>query len=246
MSLIDTFNGALRLNQRMLQTMREAPDLVRQGLFVVLFVSLIVGGVNGARVFLAFIDPSREVGTQREILELQAQQFEPLLEGSAGSELLRASLELPLSLLTIGQRLTELPTPLPGPLPALISGLSVVASTPLSYLGNTLLVLILTHLGAKQLGGQGTIQQMLGLGALSAAPHALDALAFVPVLGDALRLVAWGWGLVILIAATGVAHRFDSGRATLAVVLYPVVLILLGILAYCGLIALFALLVASL
>jgi hypothetical protein len=246
MSVIDTFNGALRLNQRMLQTMRDAPDLVRQGLFVVLFIGLIVGGVNGARVFLAFIDPSREVEAQREILELQAQQFEPLLAESEGAELLQASLEMPLSLLTIGQQLTELPTPLPGPLSALISGLSVLASTPLSYLGNTLLVLILTHLGAKQLGGQGTVQQMLGLGALSSAPHILNALAFVPLLGDALRLVAWGWGLVILITATGVAHRFDSGRATLAVMLYPVVLILLGVLAYCGFIALFVFLVASL
>jgi hypothetical protein len=235
MSIIDTFNGALRLNQPMLQTMRDAPDVLRRGLLVVLFVGLVVGGVNGARVVLALLNPSREVGSQQVLLEQQRQQMEPMFAGVAGAEVLQASLTLPLTLLSIGQRLTELPTPIPGPLAALVAGLSVMASSPLGYLGGVLLTVILTHIGAKQLGGQGTIQQMLGLGALSVAPHALDALRFVAVLGDALGLVAWGWGLIILITATSVAHRFDTGRATLAVLLYPVVFIILGVLAYCSL-----------
>jgi hypothetical protein len=94
---------------------------------------------------------------------------------------------------------------------------------------------VLTHIAARQLGGQGTIQQMLGMGALSVAPHALDALSFIPVIGSTLGVIAWAWGLVILVVATGIAHRLDSGRATLAVLLYPVIGILLLMLGCCAL-----------
>ncbi|NTV65063.1 MAG: YIP1 family protein, partial [Oscillochloris sp.] len=96
-----------------------------------------------------------------------------------------------------------------------------------------MLAVVSTHIAARQLGGEGNIQQMLGLSALSVAPHALDALGFIPAIGATLNLIAWVWGLVILVVATSVAHRLDSGRATLAVLLYPLIISLLFLFGCC-------------
>lgn len=244
--MMDTFNGALTLNQRLLQGMREAPDVVRRGLLIVLLVGVLVGSVNGARVFLAVLDPARATGAQRAELARQIEQSVALATPAEGQAAMRAVLELPLTILDAGTRLGELPTGAPRPVGAVISTLSLIVTTPVGYLGSLLLAVIFAHIGARQMGGKGTIQQMLGLGALSVAPHALDALSFVPVLGPTLGLIAWGWGLVILVAATGVAHRLDSGRATLAVLLYPGLLLVLGALAYCGLVAVSLALLSSL
>jgi hypothetical protein len=138
-------------------------------------------------------------------------------------------------ILNLVRAIVELPTPLPRPVGTIFQGLGLVASMPLSYLGSLMFAVVLTHIAARQLGGQGTIQQMLGMGALSVAPHALDALSFIPVIGSTLGVIAWAWGLVILVVATGIAHRLDSGRATLAVLLYPVIGILLLMLGCCAL-----------
>jgi hypothetical protein len=236
MSVMDTFNGALTLNQRMLEGMRESPQVVRRGLLVVVLVGLLVGGVDGLRTMLAVLDPARTVAPQQAALKQQSDQIVTQIADPAGQALVRGLLELPVALLSSAERVAELPTPLPRAVGALTSGLSVLVTTPVSYLGGLLLAIILAHIAARQFGGQGSLQQMLGLGALSVAPHALDALSFVPILGSTLGLVAWGWGLVILIAAVSTAHRLNSGRATLAVLLYPLILALLGIVAYCGLV----------
>jgi hypothetical protein len=132
----------------------------------------------------------------------------------------------------------SLPTMLPRPALLLFQLLASVVSTPLSYLAGLLVTVVVTHVAARQLGGQGSIQQMLGLGALSVAPHALDALAFIPVLGSALGFIAWGWGLAILVVAAMIVHRLDSARATMAVLLYPLLLALLGLVGFCCLLAL--------
>lgn len=234
--VMDTFNGALTLNQRLLQGMRESPQVMRRGLLVVVLVGLLVGGVNGLRTLLGILDPARVIDPQRAAFEAQIDQSASLIGDPAGQAALRDLLELPLVMFETVSELADLPSTLPRPVGALTSALWVVTTTPVAYLGSLLLAVIFAHIAARQFGGQGKIQQMLGLGALSVAPHALDALSFIPVLGPSLGLVAWGWGLVILITTTSVAHRLDSGRATLAVLLYPFVLVLLGVLGYCGMI----------
>lgn len=233
MAMMDTFNGALTLNQVLLQGMREAPDVVRRGLLVVLLVGLIVGGVSGVQTFLGIINPDRELDLLRSTIEtaLDQQGFsETTPQYQDFLTLFRTNLD---SGLLIVKEVTNLPTTLPRPVVALFRALGGMASQPLSYLSGLLFTIAVTHIAARQLGGQGNIQQMVGLGALSVAPHALDALAFIPSLGGFLTTIAWFWGLLVLIVATGVAHRLDSTRATLAVLLYPLIGILLGALGCC-------------
>lgn len=233
--MMDTFNGALTLNQTMMRGLRESPDVVRRGLLVVLLVGLLVGGVEGLQIILTTADPDRVVNEFRT-------QYEEFVEGlglSANTpelrEIVRALDANEDGLIRLVSDLAALPTPLPRPISAAFQGLGVMASRPLAYLSGLLLTVIFTHIAARQLGGEGSIQQMLGLGALSVAPHALDALGFIPGLGTALDLIAFFWGLAILVTATSIAHRLDNGRATIAVLLYPFIGSLLGLLACCAL-----------
>ncbi|MGQ9925307.1 MAG: YIP1 family protein [Chloroflexaceae bacterium] len=233
--MIELFNGALTLNQRMMLGLRESPDAVRRGLMLVLFVGVLVGAVNGASTLLNTATPARTVATVREFVEAQKRQIALGPNADQFQPLLRFVNENEEPFYALLQELLELPTPLPRPFRQAFQWLATTVSTPLSYLGGLLLTVIFTHIAARQLGGQGHIQHTLGLGALSVAPHALDALSFIPALGSILGLIAWGWGLVILIVGTSVAHRLESTRAILAVLLYPVLLGLLGFLLFCGL-----------
>ncbi|MCS6881108.1 MAG: Yip1 family protein [Oscillochloridaceae bacterium] len=233
--MIELFNGALTLNQRLMLGLRESPDVVRRGLLLVLFVGLLVGAVTGASALLDTATPERTVATVREFVEAQKRQIALSPNADQLQPLLRFVNENEEAFYALLKDLIALPTPLPRPFGQVFQWLATTVSTPLSYLAGLLLTVIFTHIAARQLGGQGHIQQMLGLGALSVAPHALDALTFIPGLGPVLGLIAWGWGLVILVVATSVAHRLDSTRATLAVLLYPVLLGLVGVLLFCGL-----------
>lgn len=236
--MIELFNAALLVNQRAMRELRESPQVVLRGMRVLLFVGLLVGAVSGAYQLTRTSSPEQTVATVRAFVDdtvdqmtlgANAEQLQPIIQVINQNE--EAAYALLAEVLT-------LPTPLPRPALLLFQLLASIVSTPLSYLAGLLTAVVFTHMAARQLGGQGSIQQMIGLGALSTAPHALDALAFIPVLGSTLTLIAWVWGLVILVVATMIAHKFDSGRATMAVLLYPLVGILLGMLAFCGLIGL--------
>lgn len=240
--MMDTFNGALTLNQTMMRGMREAPDAVRRGLMVVLLVGLLVGGVEGLQLMLNTADPQRTAALFGEQYDAFQQQLGLSANSAELRDLLRVLDENEAGVVRLVGDVAGLPTALPRPLSVALQALGLMAGRPLSYLSGLLLTVIFTHIAARQLGGQGSIQQMLGLGALSVAPHALDALGFIPGVGSALGLIAFFWGLAILIAATSIAHKLDSGRATLAVLLYPLIGGLLGLLACC---ALFFLLVAA-
>lgn len=233
--MIELFNGALTLNRIRMAELRESPDVVRRGLMIVVFVGLLVGAVNGASSLISTATPEQTVSSVRASVEdfkrritlsPNAEQLQPVLQ------FLNENEEAFYALL---KDLIELPTPLPRPFRQGFQWLATTVSAPLGYLAGLLLTVILTHLAAYQLGGQGNIQQMLGLGALSVAPHALDALAFIPGLGPMLGLIAWGWGLAILVTATSVAHRLEVNRAVIAVLLYPLVLILAGFVVLCAL-----------
>jgi hypothetical protein len=228
--LMDTFNGALTLNRNLLLAMRESPDVVRRGLLVVLLVGLLVGAVEGMRTVLSGFNVEATLAQTRAEFEESLDQM--ALSATTPEQrqvinLMRENLD---PVLAITRDIIELPTPLPRSLSVLTQGLAVLVSTPLSYLSGLLLAVIFTHIAARWLGGTGSIQQMLGLGALSVAPHALDALAFIPVVGGAISLLAWFWGLVVLIVGTSVAQQLEIGRATTAVLFFPLIgLLLFGI-----------------
>lgn len=233
--MIDRFNGALLFKPDLFERMRESPQVVREGLMIILLVGVLVGTIDGIRQFLGYLNPNQQIAQLREGLEqaieqqaLSAQTPQQRMVVGMMSDNLDPALDL-------AQEISMLPTPLPRPVSGLVRALGVVVSRPLDYLGGMLLAVVFTHIAAGWMGGQGSIQQMVGLGALSVAPHALDALAFVPCVGSGLATAAWVWGLAILVMATSVVHRLDYGRATFAVLLFPLIGILLGILACCGL-----------
>lgn len=230
--MMDTFNGALTLNQPLLHTMRESPYVVRRGLLVVLLVGLLVGGVNGMRTLLSGLNPEREIEQfrqeLRENIERAALTASP--EQRAVFALVLENIDPAVAII---EEINALPRPLPRPVGVILTSLGILVSQPLSYLSSLLLWVIFTHIAAYWLGGQGSIQQMIGLGALSVAPHALDALAFIPFAGSILSIIASIWGLIVLIAATSAAHQLGTGRAVLAVLLFPLIGLLLALLGCC-------------
>lgn len=235
--MMELFNGALTLNQTIMRGLRESPDGVRRGFLLVLFVGLLVGAANGISITIQNASPTRAIATLREQFDRQMDQMVLSSNDTSMQELTRlvnANEEPFFQLLT---DLATLPAPLPRPVGLFFQLLAAVVSMPLSYLAGMLLTVACTHLVARQLGGEGHLQQMVALGSLSVAPHALDALAFIPGLGSMLTFAAWLWGLIILITATAVAHRLDSMRATVAVLFLPLLLALLAFLALCLLIA---------
>ncbi|NJN17429.1 MAG: YIP1 family protein [Oscillochloris sp.] len=233
--MLDVFNGALTLNQSMMQQLRSAPDLMRRGFLVVLLVGLLVGAVEGIQTALNVATPARTVDLFVQQYDDTVQQLALGANTPEAREIVRVLDENREGIINLVRNLTTLPTVLPAPVGGMLQGLGQMVSRPLHYLFWVLLTVIFTHIAARQLGGQGTIQHMLGLGALAVAPHALDALGFIPVIGGAITLIGWFWGLAILIVATGIAHRLDSGRAALAVLLYPLIGFILAGLGCCAL-----------
>ena len=236
MSIMDTFNGALTLNQRVFAEMRDSADGVRRGFLLILLVGLLVGAIQSASNLISVTNPDQTVdailAAYRQALEQQKEAATTPAQREVIDVLAESEEE-------IGNMLRELftmPTPLPRPSRLFLQALGQTVSMPFTYLSNMLLAVVLTHIAARQLGGQGGIRSMVAVGSLSVAPHALDALTFIPVLSLPISLIAWGWGLIILISGTAVVHRLDSGKATLAVLLYPSLLIILGILLSCFLI----------
>lgn len=231
--MIDRFNGALLLRKNVLKEMREAPDVVRQGLMVVLLVGLLVGGVDGVRRAFFVLDPRPELMRVQLSMERSLDQQAMM----SNTERQRAFITLVKDNLphafAIVYQVQELPAPLPRSLRAVLQGLGVFVSRPLTFLQWALVASIFTHIAARWFGGQGTLQQMIGLGVLSVAPHALDALVFVPVLGTTFLILAWGWGFAVLVVGTSIAHRLETGRALLATTFFPLIGIFLASLGCC-------------
>jgi hypothetical protein len=235
--MMELFNGALTLNQNMMRGLREAPDAVRRGFLLVLFVGLLVGAATGISGLIQSRTPEQVVTTIRAEFDRQMDQLVLNSDDPGIQQLTRVVNENKEPFFQLLTDMLSLPTPLPRPFGLVFQLLASIVSTPLSYLGGMLFAVVFAHIAARQFGGQGQIQQMVALGSLSVAPHALDALAFIPAIGSTLGFIAWVWGLVILVIATSVAHRLDSLRATLAVLLFPLLFSLLAILAFCSLVA---------
>ena len=245
MSLIDTFNGALTLNQRVFAEMRDDSNGVRRGFLLILMVGLLVGVIQSASLLISSANPDQVLAEVLAGYRQSIEQQRATATTPEQREVLRWLEESEDELANIARAIITAPTILPRPVVLVFQALAQTVSTPLTYLSGMLLAVVLTHLAARQLGGKGGIRAMVAVGSLSVAPHALDALTFIPVLSFPIALIAWGWGLIILITGTSVVHRFDSGKATLAVLLYPSLLIVLGIFLSCILIFALVALVAG-
>jgi hypothetical protein len=235
MSVMDVFNGALTFNQQMFRQLRASPQMLLRGMQIILLVGLLVGSVQSLSSAISLSNPTVQLNALRDeydaALDLQAQQAQTDVEREV-IRIARASEDAFIAL--IGE-LIALPPGLPVGIVLAMQTLGSIVSTPLSYLSGHLLAVIVTHITARQLGGRGGIREMVGLGALAVAPHALDALSFIPLLSGPLGTIAWGWGLAILVNVTAQVHGFDSGRALLAVILYPAALLLVGFVLFCAL-----------
>lgn len=245
MPLIDTFNGALTLNQRVFTEMRDAPDGVRRGFLIILMVGLLVGAIQSASALINLSDPERIVQEVMLSYRQSLEQQQATATTPQQREVVRLLQESEDEIAQMVRDIIAIPTALPRPVALVLQALGQTVSAPLTYLSGMLLAVAFTHLAARQLGGQGGIRAMVAVGSLSVAPHALDALTFISVLSFPISMIAWGWGLIILISGTAVVHRLDSGKATLAVLLYPSLLIVLGILLSCVLGLLLVALAAS-
>lgn len=245
MSLIDTFNGALTLNQRVFTEMRDAPDGVRRGFLIILMVGLLVGAIQSASALINLSDPERIVQEVMLSYRQSLEQQQATATTPQQREVVRLLQESEDEIAQMVRDIIAIPTALPRPVALVLQALGQTVSAPLTYLSGMLLAVAFTHLAARQLGGQGGIRAMVAVGSLSVAPHALDALTFISVLSFPISMIAWGWGLIILISGAAVVHRLDSGKATLAVLLYPSLLIVLGILLVCVLGLLLVALAAS-
>ncbi|NJP04633.1 MAG: YIP1 family protein [Chloroflexaceae bacterium] len=252
--MMETFNGALLLRERVFEQLRGSPQVVRRGMMIVLLVGIIVGAVDGIHILVAALNINQTIEQQRGVLESFLDDFEQQIEQEAVDEdttqQQQQSLLVSRQIVTIGRQnldpyiamvrdLSTLPGFLPRPVGALAYALGALVSTPLAYLAALLTAVVFTHIAAGWFGGQGNIQQMIGVGALSVAPHLLDALAnafgFIESLSGLIGAIAWVWGLFIFILATSVVHRIDTGRAALAVFLFPLIGFFLAILGFCAL-----------
>jgi len=234
--VIDTFNGALTLNQKLLADLRDSPFVVRQGLLVVLLVGLLVGGVNGVRNLVYGINPTRqaqELQLQKAALEEGLREMSNNTRDLTQRRMIEIYLENLDSGFTLAEQIAKLPTPLPHPAGIIAESLGIFASQFFLYLGWLLPLVVAVHLSARALGGQGSIQQTLGLGSLCVAPHALDALTFINIIGPVVGIVAWTWSFTVLVTATSVAHRLTSERSLMAVLLFPILGSMLCLMGCC-------------
>jgi len=237
-----TLWGSLLLRPASLTSLRNASDIFKQGLLILIAAGLVVGLVNSAiQLADALQAPPSEATIRRA--------REDFRQGMAQA---RAVMEIPPDVkkqieeyveigLTTGLDIAKLPTRIPQPSGHILRALGGSLSTPFNWLGGWMSYTLLVAIAAHLMGGKATLQQMFGLAALCAVPHLLDIIpplmGLIPMVGPLLDLSigtvitigAWIWGTLIYVAAVTVASEFDWARgllATLAPILALVILIL--------------------
>ncbi|HIC89435.1 MAG TPA: YIP1 family protein [Anaerolineae bacterium] len=237
----DIVRGVIRLDTGTFERFRDAPNVFQRGLLIFLSVMLIVGGIGfishlGGNLLGKPQTPEQIISEMRSGFD-QARQFmptDPQVQAQMNFilENIEAGIELGYSIETLPPRL------LPRTLSTVLEmwGRNII-SHPLTRLGHFLAYAIWVMLFAKLLGGQGSLQQFLGTALLAGIPQIVGVLNWIPCLGFVLSVVGIVWSVVIYIKATEVAHRLDTARAAVAVLLPGVLyglLISLGILTYIG------------
>ncbi len=236
--LIDICRGALILDTSTLVRLKNAEDVFRKGLIVLVAVSLLVGLVGfGVDVAAKLRAPSL-ADQRREAQRGFAEALKYLPPETINPETERMIRDYFEAGLDIGFGIAALPTRLPRPVGSILEALGGFVSAPFKRLSGWMLYTLLVLVAAKLLGGRATVQQMLGCTALYVVPHLLNALGallkLIPCMGppiaSLLGLVAFVWGIAIYVKATAVANELTIGKAIFAVILPILVLVVLVVL----------------
>lgn len=240
--ILPLLRGALVLDDATFESLRDDPGGLLRGLRFLISIALAVGLVLALYGFFSGMlsSPSEQMGQAATEIDQTFEMIESF-GGFSGDPEAEAIMEMILDNVKAGlsmgagiAQVAEETTPAPRVFVVFFESLAKMLSLPFAWLGLWLLWGVLTLLFARLYGGTATIQQMLAVSALVAAPHVLDAFGFIPCLGGLLGLIATLWAIVVYVKATAVANRMGYGMATLAVftpILIPIVLSACGLLA---------------
>lgn len=229
-----TMKGALRLETVTFESLREAPDGVARGLKFLVVLALAVGLALGLVTFVQTVtsSPQQEVTQAMDGMTAafeQMEQFGVFGQDPATTKMILENIRGGMQMGVKIAAVVEESTPAPVAAVRFFEAVGKWLSLPFSWIALWLMWGIFTLIFARLMGGTATIQQMLAVTSLVAAPHVLDALGWVPCAGALIGLIAWLWGFVIYVKATAVANRIDPGVALLAVVLPLLIPLLFGL-----------------
>lgn len=251
MNFQDLFVGALTVNSKMFDALRERSDVFWRGFMVLLFAGLFAGVFGALPGAISEIAPQ---ATKEQVIQIARAQFESNYRGPAQD---KATYEEYVDdIASAVYDVIHLP-PRAGegarPVAAVLGYIGNVLATPFSsrWIEWILFMGLLFHFTARLLGGRASMAQMLGLTALATAPQIFFSLVSVlmlvqnatatPLIGvlvGALGFVISLWTAVIYVKGTAVAQKFTVWRAIGTIVLGYVLLI--------GAIIVFSILVALL
>jgi hypothetical protein len=199
---------------------RDAPDTLRQGLMLVLLVGVLVGVATTLGHVGEWLVSPPQAMVQRTVYEGLTEM--PWYQNVSFivpdfEETFKQQFDIVFGIMTLlddrGGSLTM----------ALVNGVA----TPLLYLVTWLVYGLVAHVGARGLGGKGTLQQTLGCTALAAGANLLALVQVVPF------AQAGGVLIVALLAnylALREAHTLTPWRAFWAAMLGPLLLVVLVVL----------------
>jgi hypothetical protein len=237
MSILQMIGHSLLLRTTSFVAMREREDVFQRGLLFLVSVSLVVGAVSSATGLVS----DMQTFPLADAFDQARAGFAQAMEQAKGTTSIPPEAEQQIEGyfevgMMMAQEIAELPVRLTQPAVHILKAVGRLLSSPFSWLGGWMFYTLLVAIAAHLMGGRASVQEMLGLTALHAAPYLLGTvpplLGLIPVAGPTLELfvggllgvAAWIWSGVIYVAATAVASRFDWSRGLLAV-LAPVLLL---------------------
>jgi len=211
---------------------KASPRVFERGLLIVIVVALLVGVVNSAA---GLISDLRQLSVEPQRQRVKQEAIEGFERGAASARLspeladiIKTYMEAGID---IGFDIAALPTPLARPVGTILQKVGAALSFPFPYLSGWLLYTLLVLLAAKILGGQASVQKMLGCTALYSIPYILNVLGPIRWLGGLAGIVAFIWGVLIFIKAAAVANNITTERGFLATILPWVVALALILIA---------------
>jgi hypothetical protein len=263
-SLLKNYWKILLLDRAPFEALREAPDAMLFALKLCLLVGVIAGAGKLARIpeIRQRVTLSDRLTTLTEKLQTIQEKLPPAVTQAyrvlaiIATRDRQAGRQPPLDPLIqkIGEFQATLATFQP-PLGRVVSNiLDLIGEwlvTPLDMLALWLIPILWVALGAKMMGGGGSLRQHVSLMLLALAPQALTFFSYLPAaasgtlatIAGVLNAIALAWSLAILVLAVAVANRYTAGQAFKAVavtlVVIYVALPLLGFTLFGGSAALF-------
>lgn len=233
--MIAWLQGILLLDSAAYTQTKASGQAFRRGLLVMLVVGLVVALVQVTAGAITTTFGGGPAAEMRSFIDQMQGPYGQFMPDPTTRQMVVGTLQ---SVAKIIEQIDKLPTPLPKPIGGFLASLGQIASRPFSLFGSLIGYTLLVQLAAWLLGGKGRVQDLLGLGALSCAPHILDVFNGLPCLGFIISFIAAVWGLVIYVKATAVAHEMSPGKAFLAVIL-PLLVFLLIVIALIAVLLLF-------